>query len=71
MQLQPPYSKNGSRPLANDHDSFYTRPSIDGLLQSDTCPQLLLHLARDNDDDCSQQQDYIGTFKIDAEANKS
>lgn len=68
VQAQLPYSKHGPRPLTNEQDSFYTGPSTDGMLQSDTGSHLMLQLKKE---DNGGRQGYLGTFNIGVEARKS
>jgi protocatechuate 3,4-dioxygenase beta subunit len=62
VQLQPPYSNHGPRPLSNDEDSIYNGPSTDGTVQTNSGSHLLLNLSRDGN------QGYVGRFNVGVEA---
>jgi protocatechuate 3,4-dioxygenase beta subunit len=64
VQSQPPYSSHGPRPFANNQDSFYTGPSTDGMVKSNTGSHLMLHLTKDDG-----KLGYLGTFNVGVKTN--
>ncbi len=66
VQSQPPYSEHGPRPFTNYQDPFYTGPSTDGMVKSNSGSQLMLHLTKG---DVSGKPSYLATFNVGLKAN--